>query len=84
MGSFSFDTLNDCTELGYGPSLIGAEDTTLKPSACSTASQDKLILFTVFPVTFNFKLMSTKESSSKWNLFTAERSDSYSDDLAVT
>lgn len=80
----TLDTLKDCTELGYGPSLIGAEETILKPSACSTLSQDKVMLFSVLLVTFNFKLMSTKESSSKWNLFTAERSDSYSDDLAVT
>lgn len=71
-------------ELGYSPSLMGAEETTLKPSACSTFSQVKVMLFSVLPIIFNFKLTSTKESSSKWNLFTAERSDSNFDDLAVT
>jgi len=76
--------LNDWIELGYGPSLIGAEEIIVKPSACSTLSQDTVMLFSVLVVTFNFKLTSTKESSSKWNLFTAECSDSNSDSLAVT
>jgi len=70
--------------LGYGPSLIGAEEMILKPSACSTLSQDIVILFSVLAVIFNFKSTSTRESSSKWNLFTAECSDSNSDSLAVT